>query len=308
MKIINKKNWRLWATLIASFLAIIFVYWQREAIINSINEIKTANPFWLIISIAAHVSSVLAAAAVYWQVALKKTNYINILIAQTASLFTARVTPAGIGGVATLGRVLANSGHKAAELGAVISANGLVTFLGNVSITLLALILSGKSLSSGFTIPRIIYFIPVFIILILTVIFFIKKLRHKVKSFISDLLKALSLYTKKKKNLLFGFIFGILTTVGYMLALWAAGMSVGVELTFLACIVTISIGTLGASATPLPGGVVGAEAALALSMTQFGVPAPQALAVAFVYRFITYWLPILPGYIMTQYALKKKVL
>ena len=93
-----------------------------------------------------------------------------------------------------------------------------------------------------------------------------------------------------------------------MAALWAAGQSVGVSLSFVAAIVTISLGTLGASATPLPGGVVGAEATLALTMTQFGVPPEKALAVAFIYRFITYWLPILPGYIATQYALKKKIL
>ena len=106
----------------------------------------------------------------------------------------------------------------------------------------------------------------------------------------------------------YGFCFGVLTTFGYMLALWAAGNSMGVHLSFIATIVTISLGTLGASATPLPGGVVGAEAALALTMTQFGVPTEQALAVAFVYRFITYWLPILPGYIITQYALRRKIL
>ena len=305
---LTKSNWRVWATLLATILAVIFIYWQRKAIVGSISEIKAADPFWLFVSILAHICSVLAAAAVYWQLAIKKTSFNNIFIAQTASLFTARVTPAGIGGVATLGKVLANAGHKAAELGAVISVNGMVTFLGNVSLTIFALFISGKSIASGFSIPKIIYLIPIFIISTIIIIYLVKSWRQKVIVFLSDLLKTLSLYRHKKKNIILGFFFGVLTTAGYMLALWAAGMSVGVELTILACIVTVSLGTLGASATPLPGGVVGAEATLALSMTQFGVPASQALAVAFVYRFITYWLPILPGYIMTQYALRKKVL
>ncbi len=308
MKSAKSNNWRFWATIIATIAAVIFVYWQRKSIMASLKEISQADPAWLIVSIAAHVTSVLAAAAVYWQISLKVTKYFNLAVAQASSLFTARVTPAGVGGVATMGRVLQMSGHNAAELGAVLSTNAVVTFLGNVSITIFALIISGRSVMDGFKIPKIIFLIPVFLLIAVAVVYFVKSFRSKVVSFVKDLIKTLASYKHKKRGLILGFIFGLLTTVGYMVALWAAGQSVGVSLSFVAAIVTISLGTLGASATPLPGGVVGAEATLALTMTQFGIPPEKALAVAFIYRFITYWLPILPGYIATQYALRKKIL
>jgi uncharacterized membrane protein YbhN (UPF0104 family) len=308
MKSAKSNNWRFWATIIATIAAVIFVYWQRKSILASLKEISQADPAWLIVSIAAHVTSVLAAAAVYWQISLKVTKYFNLAVAQASSLFTARVTPAGVGGVATMGRVLQMSGHNAAELGAVLSTNAVVTFLGNVSITIFALIISGRSVMDGFKIPKIIFLIPVFLLIAVAVVYFVKSFRSKVVSFVKDLIKTLASYKHKKRGLILGFIFGLLTTVGYMVALWAAGQSVGVSLSFVAAIVTISLGTLGASATPLPGGVVGAEATLALTMTQFGIPPEKALAVAFIYRFITYWLPILPGYIATQYALRKKIL
>lgn len=308
MKSAKSNNWRFWATIIATIAAVIFVYWQRKSIMASLKEISQADPAWLIVSIAAHVTSVLAAAAVYWQISLKVTKYFNLAVAQASSLFTARVTPAGVGGVATMGRVLQMSGHNAAELGAVLSTNAVVTFLGNVSITIFALLISGRSVMDGFKIPKIIFLIPVFLLIAVAVVYFVKSFRSKVVSFVKDLIKTLASYKHKKRGLILGFIFGLLTTVGYMVALWAAGQSVGVSLSFVAAIVTISLGTLGASATPLPGGVVGAEATLALTMTQFGVPPEKALAVAFIYRFITYWLPILPGYIATQYALRKKIL
>ncbi len=308
MKSAKSNNWRFWATIIATIAAVIFVYWQRKSILASLKEISQADPAWLIVSIAAHVTSVLAAAAVYWQISLKVTKYFNLAVAQASSLFTARVTPAGVGGVATMGRVLQMSGHNAAELGAVLSTNAVVTFLGNVSITIFALIISGRSVMDGFKIPKIIFLIPVFLLIAVAVVYFVKSFRSKVVSFVKDLIKTLASYKHKKRGLILGFIFGLLTTVGYMVALWAAGQSVGVSLSFVAAIVTISLGTLGASATPLPGGAVGAEATLALTMTQFGIPPEKALAVAFIYRFITYWLPILPGYIATQYALRKKIL
>ena len=302
------QDWRFWATIIASIAAVIFVVWQRKSILASLKEISQADPVWLLVSIAAHLGSVLAAAAVYWQISLNPTKYFNLAVAQASSLFTARVTPAGVGGVATMGRVLQMSGHNAAELGAVLSTNAIVTFLGNVSITIFALILSGRSVVDGFKIPKIIFLIPVFLAIAIAIVYFVGSLRQKVVSFIKDLIKTLARYRHKKRGLAIGFFFGLLTTIGYMIALWAAGQSVGVSLSFVAAIVTISLGTLGASATPLPGGVVGAEATLALTMTQFGVPPEKALAVAFIYRFITYWLPILPGYIATQYALRKKIL
>jgi uncharacterized membrane protein YbhN (UPF0104 family) len=308
MKKDQKNNWRFWATILATVAAIIFVFWQRKSILASLKEISQADPLWLIVSIIAHVSSVLAAAGVYWQIALRPTKYFNLAVAQASSLFTARVTPAGVGGVATMGRVLQTSGNNAAELGAILSTNAVLTFLGNVSITIFALIISGRSVLDGFKVPKIIFLIPVFILIAIAVVYFVKKLRQKVVAFLKDLVQTLGRYRHKKRALLIGFIFGLLTTVGYMVALWAAGQSVGVSLSFVAAIVTISLGTLGASATPLPGGVIGAEATLALTMTQFGVPPEKALAVAFIYRFITYWLPILPGYIATQYALRKKIL
>lgn len=308
MNKIKKNNWRLYATILATILAIFFLYWQRDAILKGFEQIKNANPLWVLVGICAQITSVVAAAAVYYQIALKKTKFFNLFIAQTASLFTSRVTPASVGGIATMGKVLSNSGHSVIEFSAVLSANAIVTFLGNASITLLALLITGKSLLNGFNIPKIIFLIPIFIIIVAAVIYSVKSFRQKVMTFAKELWDTIKLYKLKKNKLLLGYLAGLVTTAGYMFALWASGMSLGVSLSVLAVIVTVSLGALGASATPLPGGVVGAEATLALTMTQFGVSADQAIAVAFTYRFITYWLPILPGYIVTQFALRKKIL
>jgi uncharacterized protein (TIRG00374 family) len=84
--------------------------------------------------------------------------------------------------------------------------------------------------------------------------------------------------------------------------------SFGVELTMFAAIITISLGSLGVAVTPLPGGAVGAEAAIAATLVQFGVSADLAIAIALVYRAVTFWVPLLPGFIASQYALKKEYL
>jgi hypothetical protein len=50
------------------------------------------------------------------------------------------------------------------------------------------------------------------------------------------------------------------------------------------------------SALPLPvGGAGGVEAAIAFALHGIGVPLAPALLSAFVYRIITFWLPVIPA-------------
>jgi undecaprenyl-diphosphatase len=218
------KNWRTIATILASILAAGFIFWQKDSIIKSFDYIKQASPEWLALAVVFHALSVVSAAAVYWQISLRKTKYYNLLVCQAASLFTSRVTPAGVGGLATMGKVLQNSGHKAAEIGLVLSANAIVTFLGNVALTLFALLISGRSLAEGFKIPKFIFLIPLFVIIIAIIVYTVKSFRTKVTKLIKDMINTLGEYKTKKKNLFYGFCFGVLTTFGYMLALWAAAV------------------------------------------------------------------------------------
>ena len=52
-----------------------------------------------------------------------------------------------------------------------------------------------------------------------------------------------------------------------------------------------------ASAAPTPGGVGAVEAGLAAALTGVGVPVPDALSVVFLFRLMTYWLPVPVSYL-----------
>ncbi len=47
-----------------------------------------------------------------------------------------------------------------------------------------------------------------------------------------------------------------------------------------------------AAAAPTPGSVGAVEAALTAALTGVGVPLPQALSAVFLFRLVTYWLPV----------------
>jgi uncharacterized protein (TIRG00374 family) len=60
-----------------------------------------------------------------------------------------------------------------------------------------------------------------------------------------------------------------------------------------------------ASASPTPGGLGAVEAALIAGLTSIGVPVAQATPAVLIYRLITYWLVMLPGWISLKMMEKR---
>lgn len=83
---------------------------------------------------------------------------------------------------------------------------------------------------------------------------------------------------------------------GHLLTLWAALHAFTTHRVVLAALVLAFATGYVATALPLPaGGSGGIEAALAFSLHAVGVPLAPALLAVLVYRFFTFWLPLLPA-------------
>jgi uncharacterized membrane protein YbhN (UPF0104 family) len=309
---LNKKhfNIRTIVAIIVSVLAIIFIYIQRVTILNSFKALQSADWLLVIIAILAYIVTVLSAGAIIYNLRLiKKLRYKDVLIIQISTLFLGRITPASVGGLAAMGRLLFTQGHSPVQAGTVIGAGGIATFVGNVLLTLVAILLSLQTASLTIpTVPSFIIYVILLGFVIASLLMLNKKLRYKVNKIFKEIITTLKSYKNRKKSLLLAVFFGGLVTLFFALTLMLVAKSLGVNLSLFVAILTISLGSLGVAVTPLPGGVVGAEAVLATTMVQFGVASEVALAIAFVYRLIIFWLPLVPGFIASQYALKKQLL
>jgi uncharacterized protein (TIRG00374 family) len=83
---------------------------------------------------------------------------------------------------------------------------------------------------------------------------------------------------------------------GHLFTLYVALRAFGVDDIGLATLVLAFATGYVATALPLPGGGSGGiEAALAFSLHAVGVPLAPAFLAALVYRFFTFWLPIVPA-------------
>ncbi len=99
----------------------------------------------------------------------------------------------------------------------------------------------------------------------------------------------------KKLLMLFGGAFVI--TMSYAFALWYSLEAFGGGLGFVTVTAVYLTGSALAQAAPTPGGIGAAEAALIAGLVAFGLDASIAVPAVFLYRFATFWLPVLPGWI-----------
>jgi uncharacterized membrane protein YbhN (UPF0104 family) len=86
-------------------------------------------------------------------------------------------------------------------------------------------------------------------------------------------------------------------TLTYILALVATVAAFGSGLSFpqvgAAYLVAAALG----SVAPTPGGLGAFEAALLAALTGYGMPNGRAVAAVLTFRLLTFWLPVLPGWV-----------
>ena len=80
-------------------------------------------------------------------------------------------------------------------------------------------------------------------------------------------------------------------------ALWASVEAFGGGLPIAGIAVVFLAGASIASAAPTPGGIGAVEAALVAGLTALGLDSDVAVPAVFLYRLVTFWVPVIPGWI-----------
>jgi undecaprenyl-diphosphatase len=92
-----------------------------------------------------------------------------------------------------------------------------------------------------------------------------------------------------------------LVTLAYICALAAAVAAFDGGVSFAEVGAVYLGASIIAAAAPTPGGLGAMEAALVAGFTGVGMDSGIAVAAVLSYRLLTYWLPILPGWLSFQY-------
>ncbi len=223
-------------------------------------------------------------------------------VAQLASSFASKLAPAGIGGMALNVRFLQKSGVDQAVAVTGISLNTAGGFVVHLLMTLVFIVWAGSEAFKGFSLPDPKWFlVGAGVVAVLAIVSFAvpstrRLLKEKVLPIFGRAVNGVNqvIHRPGKIAMLFGG--SAIVTLSYLVCLYLATLAFGGALPFATVGAVYLAGAAVAMAAPTPGGLGAMEAALIAGLVAAGMSNTIAIPAVFLYRFATFWLPILPGW------------
>jgi uncharacterized protein (TIRG00374 family) len=284
--------------LAVAIIALYVVVPQFGSFRHSIALIPSANITSLLLAVLCTVSSYFAAAGTYAALALHRLRYGRTLLIQVAGMFINRLLPAGIGGMGVNFAYLKRSRHSSAQAISVVAVNNTLGVIGNLLLLAVVLLVTRTKL------PPLHWHLPsdnfaLFLaiicctaaLLIAVYWYYRRRLRKGLLSF----LRQVSLYRHRPGHLLAALACSMALTLANVMSLWFCALALHTHISLGSVLIIFSFGVMLGTATPTPGGLGGVEAGLVAGFVVYNVDSATALAIALVYRLISYWLPIIAG-------------
>ena len=267
------------------------------------DQITDADWYWAIPASLASIASYLAAAIALTGAVPGRLPFGATSAAQLGTAFTSTVAPAGIGGMALNVRFLQRQGVDSAVATSSVGLDAVGGFLGHVVLLVIFVIWAGRDAIGDVDLPSpwalAIGVGVVVAIAALSLLF--PSTRRMVRTQVLPILGRAAgglrdvLTTPSKIALMLGG--SLLVTFSYLLAFVASAEAFDVSTRFATLGAVYLFGAAIATIAPTPGGIGATEAALIGGMVAVGVPNSQAVPAVFFFRLVTFWLPILPGWV-----------
>ncbi|NED97191.1 flippase-like domain-containing protein [Phytoactinopolyspora alkaliphila] len=257
---------------------------------------------WLIPAAAAMFLSFVGAAFAILGFVPEKVPFWRTVGAQVCLAFLRLIAPSTVGNVAVNIRLLTKAGVAAPLAAASVAANQV----GNVAVTfpIIAALgfMSGSTAMAGLEPSQSTLLIIVGVLVLAALLILIPPVRNRLRSVWSDfaergLPRLLDVLSNPRK--LAVAIGGIIMQAGALvLCFYACLRAVGGSADLAALAVVQMVGNTIGMAVPTPGGLGAVEAALTAGVSTIGVAATYAVPAVLLFRIVSFWLPIVPGWVL----------
>lgn len=266
-----------------------------------IDELATADWMWVGVAVFFSALTYVGAGLGIVGAVPMRLGLGSVTMAQLASSFSNRVTPAKVGGMATNVRYLQKQDIPVAV---AVSAVGLNTVAGTI-IHISLMVLFGVMASQSVDVPlpdAKTTAIVVVVLILASGLFMVLPIGRKLLTrYLVPAIKAgassIAAIAKTPAKLAALFSGSAIVTLSYTAAMLASLAAFGTDVPVVTAAVVYLAGAAVSSAAPTPGGIGATEAALVAGYTAVGVAAAPAFAAVLLFRLITFWLPILPGWL-----------
>ena len=242
----------------------------------------------------------------------EKVRYRHAIGAQVSLGFVRLVAPATVGITAINVRLLTKAGVAGPLAGASIAASQV----GAVGITLplIALlgVISGSGAAAGLRPSSTALLVAGAVVVAGGLLILVPPIRSRARTLWREfaqrgLPRLLDVLGRPRK--LAEAIGGILLqTMSLVVCFYACVRALGADPNFAALAVVQMVGNTVGMAVPTPGGIGAVEAALTAGITTIGVPTAVAVPAVLLFRLVSFWLPIVPGWVLWTQLQRRNVL
>ncbi|MUL40705.1 flippase-like domain-containing protein [Streptomonospora sp. PA3] len=282
----------------ATAVGLILAYQLADVDFSTISQ---ADLGWAAAAFAASVVCMVAGAmALMGFVPIRLSLWTTILV-QYAGSFVRIAAPAGLGTLAVNSRYVTRMGASA---GLAISAVGLsqaVALILQIPLLLVCAYLTGTSYIADFSPSVTVIAVTAGLSLAVALVLLVPGLRRvvleRVRPYFQGTLPQLLDLLQHPRRLAMGVGGTLLQTAAFVLCLGFSVAAFGGRADIAALAVVFLAGNAIGSAAPTPGGLGAVEAALLGGLTTVaGVPAAVGLPAVLLFRILTFWFPVLPGW------------
>lgn len=242
----------------------------------------------------------------------ERVPYLRTVVAQVAASFVKLVAPAAIGGVALNTRFLQRSGVRPGHAVASVGASQLFGLGSYVVLLMVFGYLTGTqrtpTLSPSRTVIAGLLTLAVLVLIVTAVPVLRKFVSQRLRSLFAGVVPRMLDVLQRPQKLLSGVGGMLLMTLAFVMCLDASLRAFGGELSYEIIAVVFLAGNALGSAAPTPGGLGAVEATLIAGLITFGVPQDIATPAVLLFRLMTFWLPVLPGWLSFSYLTRKNAL
>ncbi len=246
----------------------------------------------------------------------ERVPFLRTIAAQVAGSFVKIVAPAAVGGVALNTRFLQRAGVRPGLAVASVGASQLFGLGCHILMLLAFGYLTGTektpSLSPSRTVIAGLLTVAVLVLVVTSVPFLRKFVVTRVRSLFAGVVPRMLDVLQRPQKLITGIGGMLLLTACFVMCLDASIRAFGREdmpaLSIASVAVVFLAGNALGSAAPTPGGVGAVEATLTVGLIAVGLPKEVAAPAVLLYRLLTLWLPVLPGWLAFNHLTRKGAL
>ncbi len=246
----------------------------------------------------------------------ERVPIMRAVAAQVAGSFVKIVAPAAVGGVALNTRFLQRAGVRPGLAVASVGASQLFGLGSHILLLLAFGYLTGTektpSLSPSRTVIAGLLTVAVLVLVVTSIPFLRKFVVTRVRSLFAGVVPRMLDVLQRPQKLITGIGGMLLLTACFVMCLDASVRAFGSDdmppLSIASVAVVFLAGNALGSAAPTPGGVGAVEATLTVGLIAVGLPKEVAAPAVLLYRLLTLWLPVLPGWLFFNHLSRKGAL